>query len=143
MSIASWVVDELEVDQIEFEDPLFKRIYEMAVAEIDEERIPDAQWWVRQSDPEIIAVVTEALTERYTLADWSKKDIHLPKEQNTLFPLVKDTVFRMKYVHIERKLAELKELLTKENVDYDYYLVQFQKWNAARQMMSEKLNRIV
>ena len=143
VSIASWVVDELEVDQIEFEDPLYKRIYEMAVAEIDEERIPDAQWWVRQSDPEIIAVVTEALTERYTLADWSKKDIHLPKEQNTLFPLVKDTVFRMKYVHIERKLAELKELLTKENVDYDYYLVQFQKWNAARQMMSEKLNRIV
>jgi len=143
VSIASWVVDELEVDQIEFEDPLFKRIYEMAVAEIDEERIPDAQWWVRQSDPDIIAVVTEALTERYTLADWSKKDIHLPKEQNTLFPLVKDTVFRMKYVHIERKLAALKELLTEENVDYDYYLVQFQKWNAARQMMSEKLNRIV
>lgn len=143
VSIASWVVDELEVDQIEFEDPLYRRIYQMVVAEIDEERIPDAPWWVRQSDPEIISVVTEALTERYTLADWSKKDIHLPKEQNTLFPLVKDTVFRMKYVHIERKLAGLKELLNKENVDYDYYLVQFQKWNAARQIMSEKLNRIV
>ena len=49
----------------------------------------------------------------------------------------------MKYVHVERKLNALKEYLTMENADYNYYLVQFQKWNNARQLINEQLNRVV
>lgn len=143
VAIANWIADELEEDAIEFEVPVFAKMFAMLVAELDEERMPDSSWWVRQEDPEIIAVVTEALTEKYTLANWKSKEIYLPKEQNTLFPLVSETTLRMKYVHVERKLNALKEYLKMDNVDYNHYMVQFQKWNNARALINEKLNRVV
>ena len=98
---------------------------------------------MRREDPEIIKVVTEALTEKYTLANWKSKEIYLPDEKNTIFPLVNETTLRLKYVHVERKLNALKEYLSMENADYNYYMVQFQKWNNARQHINEKLNRVV
>ncbi len=143
VSIANWIVDEIEEDHIEFATPIFSKIYNMLADEVEAERIPDTSWWVRQEDPEIIKVVTEALTEKYTLANWKAKEIYLPDEKNTIFPLVNETTLRMKYVHVERKLNALKEYLTMENADYNYYLVQFQKWNNARQLINEQLNRVV
>ena len=92
---------------------------------------------------DIVKEVTDALTDKYTLANWKSKDIYLPEEKKTIFTLVRETTMRMKYVHVERKLHALKDYLKMESADYDYYMVQFQKWNSARQMINEKLNRVV
>ena len=143
VSIATWIVDEIEEDQIEFATPIFSKMYNMLADEVEKEHVPNTDWWVRREDPEIIKVVTEALTEKYTLANWKSKEIYLPDEKNTIFPLVNETTLRLKYVHVERKLNALKEYLSMENADYNYYMVQFQKWNNARQHINEKLNRVV
>ena len=84
-----------------------------------------------------------ALTDKYTLANWAAKEIYLPNEQNTMFPLVKETTFRFKYIHVERKLAELRSYLTQENADMVFYLNEFSKWNNLRQLINEELNRVV
>ena len=115
----------------------------MLLEEVDKEHIPDHSWWVRQEDPEVLAVVTEALSEKYLLAKWEAREIYLPKEQNVIFPLVKETTLRFKYVYVERKLAELRHYLSQENADMDYYLNEFSKWNSLRQLLNEQLNRVV
>ena len=143
ITIAEWAIDEIEEDSITFVTPVFAKIYAMLLEEVDGEHIPGHDWWVRQEDPEVIAVVTEALTEKYTLANWAAKEIYLPNEQNTMFPLVKESTFRLKYVHVERKLMELRSYLSQENVDMVYYLNEFSKWNNLRQLINEELNRVV
>ena len=143
VAIANWIVDELEEDHIEFLNPIYARMYNLLADQIEQERIPSMDWWVRQEDQDIVKEVTDALTDNYTLANWKSKDIYLPEEEKTIFTLVKETTMRMKYVHVERKLQALKDYLKMENADYDYYMVQFQKWNSARQMINEKLNRVV
>ena len=143
ISIAEWIVDEVEDDGIVFSVPIFDKIYKMILEEVDGEHVPDSSWWVRQSDPEVIAVATEALTEKYTLANWEAKEIYLPKEKNTIFQLVKETTFRFKYVHVERKLKELKSYLGQENADLEYYMNEFSKWNTLRQLINDQLNRVV
>jgi DNA primase len=143
VAIANWIVDELEDDHIEFLNPIYAKMYSLLVNEIEEERIPSIEWWVRQEDQEIVKEVTDALTDKYTLANWKSKDIYLPEEKKTIFILVSETTMRMKYVHVERKLHALKDYLKIESADYDYYMVQFQKWNSARQLINEKLNRVV
>ena len=143
VAIANWIVDELEEDHIEFLNPIYAKMYNLLADEIEQERIPSIDWWVRQEDQDIVKEVTDALTDKYTLANWKSKDIYLPEEKKTIFTLVRETTMRMKYVHVERKLHALKDYLKMESADYDYYLVQFQKWNSARQMINEKLNRVV
>ncbi|CAI8450385.1 MAG: DNA primase [Cryomorphaceae bacterium] len=143
ITIAEWAIDEIEDDGIAFVTPVFAKIYAMLLEEVDGEHVPEHDWWVRQEDPEVIAVVTEALTEKYTLANWEAKEIYLPKEKNTMFPLVKETTFRFKYIHVERKMMELKSYLGQENVDMVYYLNEFSKWNNLRQLINEQLNRVV
>ena len=124
-------------------NPIYARMYNLLADQIEQERIPSMDWWVRQEDQDIVKEVTDALTNNYTLANWKSKDIYLPEEEKTIFTLVKETTMRMKYVHVERKLQALKDYLKMENADYDYYMVQFQKWNSARQMINEKLKRDV
>ncbi len=143
ITIAEWAIDEIEEDGISFVTPIFAKIYAMLLEEVDGEHIPEHDWWVRQEDAEVIAVVTEALTEKYTLANWAAKEIYLPNEQNTMFPLVKESTFRFKYVHVERKLMELRSYLSQENADMVYYLNEFSKWNNLRQLINEELNRVV
>ncbi len=143
ITIAEWAIDEIEDDGIAFVTPVFAKIYAMLLEEVDGEHVPEHDWWVRQEDPEVIAVVTEALTEKYTLANWEAKEIYLPKEKSTMFPLVKETTFRFKYIHVERKMMELKSYLGQENVDMVYYLNEFSKWNNLRQLINEQLNRVV
>jgi hypothetical protein len=112
-------------------------------AELESGEVPETAWWVRQPDPEIVELVTEALTEKYVLAKWEARDIYLPKEKNIIFSLVRDTVFRFKYQHVQRQLEQLKSKLEGDDIQIDRYMNEFHKWNQLRQMLDDELNRVV
>jgi hypothetical protein len=44
---------------------------------------------------------------------------------------------------VERKLKALKDTFNEENVDIDYYMTEFDKWNQLRQRVNDSLNRII
>jgi len=143
ISITEWAVENIEKDNIPFETPIFQRMYDLVKAELEAGHVPDSVWWIMQEDTEVVEVATKALTEPYVLSDWKRKDIHLPVERNTIKDLVQETVLRFKSIWVERKLNELKAQFNAENVDVDYYMTAFDKWNKVRQQINEELNRIV
>jgi DNA primase len=143
ISITEWVLENIEKDSIPFETPVFQRMYDLVKAELEAGHVPDSAWWIMQEDPEVVEVATKALMEPYVLSDWKRKDIHLPVERNTIKDLVQETVLRFKSIWVERKLNELKAQFNAENVDVDYYMTAFDKWNKVRQQINEELNRIV
>jgi DNA primase len=143
ISVAELVIDELAADGVTFAVPQFAKAFELLVAQVEEGTVPDSHWWVRQEDPEIVKLATEALAEPYQLSNWKKKEIHLPNEQNLMPQFVDETIMRVKYVHVERQLSKLKEMLNGENVDLEYYMNEFHKWNVLRQLLNDKLNRVV
>src|SRR6056300_351659 len=143
ISISEWAVENIEKDNIPFETPVFQRMYDLVKVELEAGHVPDSAWWIMQEDAEVVEVATKALTEPYVLSDWKRKEIHLPVERNTIKDLVQETVLRFKSIWVERKLNELKAQFNEENVDIDYYMTAFDKWNKARQQINEELNRIV
>jgi len=143
ISITEWIVRSIEQDRITFETPIFAAIFEMVKAELDQDYVPDAQFWTMQEDPAIVQVATDALTEKYILSNWERKEIYLPSEKNTVKELVPETVLRLKSVWVERKLKALKDTFNEENVDIDYYMTEFDKWNQLRQRVNDSLNRII
>lgn len=143
ISITEWTVENIDKDKIPFETPVFQRMYDLVKAELEAGHVPDSGWWIMQEDTEVVEVATKALTEPYVLSDWKRKDIYLPVEKNTIKDLVEETVLRFKSIWVERKLNELKAQFNAENVDIDYYMTAFDKWNKVRQQINEELNRIV
>ena len=143
ISITEWIVRSIEQDGITFETPIFATIFEMVKAELEQDFVPDTQFWTMQEDPAIVQVATDAITEKYTLSNWERKEIYLPSEKNTVKELVPETVLRLKSVWVERKLKALKDTFNEENVDIDYYMTEFDKWNQLRQRVNDSLNRII
>lgn len=143
ISVAEWVVDELETDQITFMHPMFERLHQELKSALDEGFVPDESWWVYRSDPEEIAFVTQALAEKYSLADWKRKDIHLPKETSTRIPLVQETTMSLKLVVVERKIKEIEERIVEfqDTEGVDYYLDELTKWLQVRTRAKAGLNR--
>lgn len=143
VTLAEWVADELDEEPTTFADPLFAEMYEMLLDEMDKGGVPPPEWWVRQQNPNVLAVVTDALAEPYKLAHWESKNIYLPNEKHTLIPLVRETVLRMKYMFVDRRLDELKHQLEADEVQVEAYMNEFARWNNARQHLSGLLNRVV
>ena len=143
VTVADWIKQELDNDGITFQVPVFAKAYGLLCAELEEGEVPVTSWWVRQPDPEVVELVTEALTEKYTLAKWEAREIYLPKEKNIIFSLVRDTVFRFKYIHVQRQLELLKSKLDGDDIQIDHYMNEFSKWNQLRQMLDDELNRVV
>ncbi|MDB2581255.1 DNA primase [Schleiferiaceae bacterium] len=143
VTVADWIKQELDNDGITFQVPVFAKAYGLLCAELEEGEVPVTSWWVRQPDPEVVELVTEALTEKYTLAKWEAREIYLPKEKNIIFSLVRDTVFRFKYMHVKRQLELLKSKLDGDDIQIDHYMNEFSKWNQLRQMLDDELNRVV
>lgn len=143
VTVANWIMRELSNDGISFQVPVFAKAYVLLCAELERGEVPETSWWVRQPDPEIVELVTEALTEKYVLAKWEAREIYLPKEKNIIFSLVRDTVFRFKYQHVQRQLELLKSKLEGDDIQIDRYMNEFHKWNQLRQMLDDKLNRVV
>ena len=143
VTVANWIMRELSNDGISFQVPVFAKAYALLCAELESGEVPETAWWVRQPDPEIVELVTEALTEKYVLAKWEARDIYLPKEKNIIFSLVRDTVFRFKYQHVQRQLEQLKSKLEGDDIQIDRYMNEFHKWNQLRQMLDDELNRVV
>jgi DNA primase len=143
ISVADWIKDELEKDGMIFEVPVFAKAYALLCKALEEGGVPEISWWVRQPDPEVVELVTEALTEKYVLAKWEAREIYLPKEKNIIYALVSDTVLRFKYMHVQRQLELLKAKLEGDDIQIDRYMNEFHRWNQLRQMLDDKLNRVV
>ncbi|MDG1055444.1 MAG: DNA primase [Schleiferiaceae bacterium] len=143
VTVANWIMRELSNYGISFQVPVFAKSFALLCAELERGEVPETSWWVRQPDPEIVELVTEALTEKYVLAKWEAREIYLPKEKNIIFSLVRDTVFRFKYQHVQRQLELLKSKLEGDDIQIDRYMNEFHKWNQLRQMLDDKLNRVV
>ncbi|MDC0382959.1 DNA primase, partial [Schleiferiaceae bacterium] len=76
VTVADWIKQELDNDGITFQVPVFAKVYGLLCAELEEGEVPVTSWWVRQPDPEVVELVTEALTEKYTLAKWEAREIY-------------------------------------------------------------------
>ena len=116
ISTAEFIISELTEDEIQFSDSIYHKIYTEFVRSIQEqETILDDKYFVRHPDPEISQAVSELLSDRHQLSDWSKKEIIVPTEAEKLKELVTEAVIRLKSKQVKLKIEEM--LLQMKNND--------------------------
>jgi DNA primase len=145
LSTAEYIISELSDDDLQFTQSAFHKIYSEFITHIQENgTILDEQYFVRHQDPEISQAISELLSDKHQLSDWSKKEIFVPTEADKLKELVTEAVIRLKSKQVKLKLEEM--LLQMKNNDIPdkdrlNFLHNFQQLSQFSMHIDKKLGR--
>jgi len=145
VSAAEYILSQLDEDGIEFTHTAYNKIYTEFVNHVNEhETILDDKHFVRHQDPEISQAVSELLSDKYQLSDWSKKEIFVPTETDKLKELVVESVIRLKYKQVKIKIADMLKQMKDNTVpeeDRLNFLHNFQQLNNLSMHIDKELGR--
>ncbi|OSY86865.1 DNA primase [Tenacibaculum holothuriorum] len=141
--IANEMYLNLQEDEIEFTNEVFKKIYFQLIHQLNQLEKISIDQLINNTDPEISSMVTTILMdeEKYTLSDWGRKEVTVTETVKILPKLVTDAILNLRRVLIELKIKGILEGIKTENVVPD--LEEINNYTALKKRIFEKLNRVV
>ncbi len=113
LSIAQYIVNEIRNDELEFNNPVLKKIFDDYTFHIDEGIFPGDKFFVMHQDPEISSLSADMLSESYVLSSiWTDRHAWVGTEDMVLKELVPETVLKFKSDKIQVMIRELKKKLS-------------------------------
>ena len=111
--VADFIVNEIDSDELKFENTVFSEIYSDFQFHISQGLFPGDQHFVRHADPDISRVSAGLLAENYVLSNiWKKKQTYVETELDKIKEIVEDAVLKFK----RDKLSLLRQKL-KQQID--------------------------
>jgi DNA primase len=141
----------LQEDEIEFTNPVFLKIYYEIIHLLNQEQGVTADLFTNHEDVDISSTVTDILMEeeRHILSSWEKHDIFVKNKESYLPKLVMDVLYNLRRLLIAEKIHSLKiDLQTgqesaTETLDNSHTLESIRDYTALKQLLFEKLNRVI
>jgi len=131
MVIGSFVVQNLA--DVEFENPVCRKIIDYYKSEIDNGRLPTANHFIKHDDREIADLAITLSTSEYTLSEnWlNKHQIYVKDETMNLKATILGGIFHLKKRKVDRILANLlKEI--KDEKDGDNQMILMQRYSVIK-----------
>ncbi len=134
----------LQDDEIEFTNSLFKAIYYEIIHQLNQVDKIEIDYFINHENNEITAMVTEILMddEKYALSDWERKNIFVTEAKEVLPKLVTDSSLNLRRVLIDKKIKDL----IKDSQDQKVEVVDLELINnyiGLKKKLYEKLLRVV
>jgi DNA primase len=98
---ASFIVRDLQNDEIEFHTPIYKQIFDLTAKQLDAGIIPDDQFFLYHNDPEISTLAATLIIPKHELHDWQRVKITVSREEDKLKLAVMHSVLSMKLRKLE------------------------------------------
>lgn len=122
VSVAEYIISNLESDDIVLESPVYANIYSEYVQLIGKETLPQATDFTQHHDQQISGESSAILISPYSLSDnWQRHFIYPETEDMHLRKAAKDCVFRLKLKRIQRIIIDLTKELEAAVNDHDKY----------------------
>jgi DNA primase len=134
----------LQDDEIEFSNELFKTIYYEIIHQLNQVDKIETEYFINHEDKAITSMVTEILMddEKYALSDWERKNIFVTEAKEVLPKLVTDSILNLRRVLIDKKIKDLiKDTQEKEVETIDLELIN--NYIRLKKKLYEKLLRVV
>ena len=117
VSVAQLIVDDLKTDGFQFTNAVNRKIFDIFDQAIDEDAIPNDQYFVSHEDETIAQLAADLLSSPYKLDQWEKHGIFVKQEEDMLRATVISSIYRYKDLIIEqRRKAIEEELKTTEDL---------------------------
>ena len=110
-TVATLIAHDLLNDQIDFQNPLFAKIFDYFVERLESDEQLNAHELIQHEDPAIQQLVAELLTDKYKLDDWERREIYVSTERMKLEKAVHGSLFAFKTKHITRLIDDNQQEL--------------------------------
>ena len=145
VSVAQLIIDDLINDEIVFNDPVNRKIFNVYDKAIDSGNLPDDQYFITNEDEQVSKLAIDLLTTPYKLDCWDRHGIFVKKEEDMLRKAVKYAVLRYKDLIIDGQLKEIENQL-KEEQDIDNQMILLKKkkhWDDFRVQINRELGIVI
>jgi DNA primase len=107
VSVAAYIIEDLERDEIKFNNNLFSLIYFELKNRFAAQQNLSPDYFLNHHDNDIRELATDLLSEPYELSDnWSKHGITVPTEENVLREAVEGSLYSLKIRKVMKMLKE-------------------------------------
>lgn len=148
VTFAEFVLNELEHDQIQFEDPVYNKILTEFRGLVAKGTIPDMNYFVNSEEKEISQATIDLVTIQHQLSDWEKHFIYVQTENMMLRSAALHATHSLKLRSVELMINEkrrmIRELEDKQNFeDMLIVLSELRSLEEAKKHFSALLGRVV
>lgn len=133
----------LQDDEIEFTDVIFKQVYYEIIVQLNQEETISVDALVNHSNNEIARLVTSILMddEKHVLSNWERKNIIIKSKESDLSKMVLDAIYNLRRVLIEQKINSL--IVEINQNERDQILETVVNYTQLKQRLFERLNRVM
>ncbi|WP_417600118.1 DNA primase [Owenweeksia hongkongensis] len=146
-TVAEYIVSELAVDEIVFNNSAFNEILESFTKAFDDHgQILNSDYFVRKEGSEIVNVVVDLVTEKHELHDWQRQKVFIPEKNAFVKNYTIQAVLRYKEKRISDLIRQIQtDLKNADNVAEELVrkIETFNKLNQLRAQIDKELNRVV
>jgi len=139
---------DLQEDEVAFTNELFKELYGLVIAKLNEEGKLTLETFVNELDSKLSGEVTTILMEeeQYILHDWERMDIMVKQKDASVARLVNETILALRRFLITRKIDELSKEIKEAAPSVDgasSSLEDIVDYLSLKRILSDKLNRVM
>lgn len=142
--IAEEIYLELQDDEIEFTNELFRNIYYDVINQLNQEENINIDIFINHNNTEVSSLVTNILMddEKYALSDWKRKQIYVKNIDDSLSKMVRDAVFNLRRILIDEKIIELQNTIS-EDKNNEVTLDEIINYSNLKKRIFNQLSRVV
>lgn len=109
-SVAELIIHELNIDELVFDSPVYKRMHKLIAESLAENVFLKASYFRKLEDQEIVRFATEIEMNQYELSDnWIiKHKIFTNSEQDKLFQAVMGSIYSFKISKVEKQIHSIR-----------------------------------
>ncbi len=145
INVAAFIIDDLKNDDILFKDETHKMIFDIFDKALDDEMLPNEQFFVSHENEKIAELAANLLSSRYKLDNWGKHEIKVKTETDVLSKMVYSSILRFKDMVIDEKRIELtRQIMETNNIDDQIILLaRKKKLDELRMKINKELGIVI
>ncbi|WP_299488253.1 DNA primase [uncultured Allomuricauda sp.] len=136
---------DLQEDEIELTNEQFRAIYYKLIEDLNESEDFAVNSFLSNLDQEMVREVSSILMEeeKYTLDDWTRKDIYPKGKQHGVAQLVGETILTLRCNLIKNRILKLQKSTEDNNGDNSEVLEEIVNYLQLNKLLNAKLNRVL
>ena len=145
MPVAQMIIDDLVNDEIIFNDPVNRKVFQIYDEALNQGTLPNDQFFISHEDPQIAQLAADLLISPYKLDQWERHGIFVKKEEDSLKKTVQSALLRYKDQIIDARRKEIQDQL-KEEQDTDNQLILLKNkkhWDDLRVQINKMLGIVI
>ena len=136
---------DLQQDEIELSNPFFRKTYSTIIQQLQTNGEIQPIRFAEEEDKENSTLLSDLLmeNEKYKLHNWDKKNIFVKQPQDQVGQSVIQTILSLRRFLINEKIQRLNGQLEASSENDAHLLEEINMYNELRQLVSQKLSRVV